>query len=374
METVKDYIDNSATLPLILEWAEEIFGEDNVEFQLEKNIENDYIEDYSNEDFIGHIYIYIPEKPVTNEEGFCHKIFSCYIKIDVKKDFRVGGFNFTRSSISNREANKGYLFSHCSAISVNAVRHAQADNLYYDLWRSPCLGTGPIVTSLSRLQVTFSEENWKIFLNDLDSYFEVESITGVPYIYMGSLYNNGNSNSSVNLGAQYTDIDNNREVTKTFLREFCEYLMHEDWYKEFSYNTSSGKIEATVTDLIDCYLKTTKMLEDFIDITIAKDAEYGNLYKQYLIPYNSICGTALIYQRTPSDSNYSDIHYDMGFTFKGNNVIFTVVPEPEPLNDDRKLGIDPNIFNILIYIFTKVALFINSNTYYVDTDIKRIFV
>ena len=70
----------------------------------------------------------------------------------------------------------------------------------------------------------------------------------------------------------------------------------------------------------------------------------------------------------------SDIHYDMGFTFKGNNVIFTVVPEPEPLNDDRKLGIDPNIFNILIYTFTKVALFINSNTYYVDTDIKRIFV
>ena len=29
METVKDYIDNSATLPLILEWAEEIFGENN---------------------------------------------------------------------------------------------------------------------------------------------------------------------------------------------------------------------------------------------------------------------------------------------------------------------------------------------------------
>ena len=238
METVKDYIDNSATLPLILEWAEEIFGEDNVEFQLEKNIENDYIEDYSSEDFIGHIYIYIPEKIVTNEEGFCHKIFSCYIKIGIKKDFRVGGFNFTRSSISNREANKGYLFSHCSSISVNAVRHAQEDNLYYDLWRSPCLGTGPIVTSLSRLQVTFSEENWKIFLNDLDSYFEVESITGVPYIYMGSLYNNENSNSSVNLGAQYTDIDNNREVTKTFLQEFCEYLMYEDWYKEFSYNTS----------------------------------------------------------------------------------------------------------------------------------------
>ena len=66
METVKDYIDNSATLPLILEWAEEIFGEDNVEFQLEKNIENDYIEDYSSEDFIGHIYIYIPKKIVTN--------------------------------------------------------------------------------------------------------------------------------------------------------------------------------------------------------------------------------------------------------------------------------------------------------------------
>ena len=374
METVKDYIDNNATLPLVLEWAEEIFGENNVEFQLEKNIENDYIEDYSNEDFIGHIYIYIPEKTITNEEGFCHKIFSCYIKINVKKDFRVGGFNFTRSSISNREANKGYLFSHCSAISVNAVRHAQADNLYYDLWRSPCLGTGPIVTSLSRLQVTFSEENWKIFLNDLDSYFEVESITGVPYILMGSLYNNENSNSSVTLGAQYTDIDNNREVTKTFLQEFCEYLMHEDWYKEFSYNTSFGKIEATVTDLIDCYLKTTKMLEDFIDITMTKDTERGTLYKQYLIPYNSIYGTALIYQRTSSDSNYSDIHYDMGFTFKGNNVIFTVVPEPEPLNDDRKLGIDPNIFNILIYTFTKVALFINSTTYYVDTDIKRIFV
>ena len=150
--------------------------------------------------------------------------------------------------------------------------------------------------------------------------------------------------------------------------------MHEDWYKEFSYNTSFGKIKATVTDLIDCYLKTTKMLEDFIDITMSKDTERGTLYKQYLIPYNSIYGTALIYQRTPSDSNYSDIHYDMGFTFKGNNVIFTVVPEPEPLNDDRKLGIDPNIFNILIYTFTKVALFINSNTYYVDTDIKRIFV
>ena len=116
------------------------------------------------------------------------------------------------------------------------------------------------------------------------------------------------------------------------------------------------------------------MLEDFIDITMAKDTECGTLYKQYLIPYNSICGKTLICQRTPSDSNYSDIHYDMGFTFKGNNVIFTVVPEPEPLNDDRKLGIDPNIFNILIYTFTKVALFINSNTYYVDTDIKRIFV
>ena len=39
METVKDYIDNNATLPLVLEWAEEIFGENNVEFQLEKNIE-----------------------------------------------------------------------------------------------------------------------------------------------------------------------------------------------------------------------------------------------------------------------------------------------------------------------------------------------
>ena len=45
METVKDYIDNSTTLPLVLEWAEEIFGENNVELQLEKNIKNDYIED-----------------------------------------------------------------------------------------------------------------------------------------------------------------------------------------------------------------------------------------------------------------------------------------------------------------------------------------
>ena len=42
METVKDYIDNSTTLPLILEWAEEIFGEYNVELQQVRDICNTF--------------------------------------------------------------------------------------------------------------------------------------------------------------------------------------------------------------------------------------------------------------------------------------------------------------------------------------------
>ena len=49
---------------------------------------------------------------------------------------------------------------------------------------TPCLGTGPIRSTVATLAVGYDEAIWQLFCLELDKYVRVESISGVPYRYL----------------------------------------------------------------------------------------------------------------------------------------------------------------------------------------------
>lgn len=138
--------------------AVDVLGEDNVDLQ------------------INNIIIHWDKIVITNENDSTHDIFNLYAKVGVSPMGRYGCVGLIRSTFTKDEALSGYVHSH--------VVRAQDG---YVKFETPCFGTGPIKNTMTSLARDYDEDLWRLFFVELDRFVRVESLTGVPYIRMGSI-------------------------------------------------------------------------------------------------------------------------------------------------------------------------------------------
>lgn len=119
------------------------------------------------------VIIYFPEVTVTNEANKSTVIKDLFARIPLLKSGRMAvPFRLTRATYTGAELMIGYMHSHCHSLNSNNPEN----------WDTPCLGTGPLKTTVYLLMREYDELRWGLFFWELDKFTQVESLAGIPYL------------------------------------------------------------------------------------------------------------------------------------------------------------------------------------------------
>ena len=364
---IEEYIEEKRTkLNEIVEWGEEIFGEGNIDVQIDDNI----IPNYKDTDYLiseydtfiytfATIYIYFSEKTVVNENNDRHKIYDGYIRFTIKPNMTLySNPVFTRSSLTIRELKARYIFSHCPSMSLASI--INLSNSGSTTFLSCCFGTGPIRTSMSRLYQDSTETNWKLFFNDLNNYFEVESLEGGPYIKMGTVTNPNSQfvNFTVDDFVSFPLSEN----TKTLYYKFIDYLYDNKWFESLEFLNDNGFIN--YSNLVSSlYEDVNKLFLRFIEALKEENSELLSDIDKLISEYTCIYSTGIEISSYEDMQNYlmqnntsieASFPLPLNFNFKGNPVFLTIKEEESDSESNIKKGFNILLFNRLMYSLTKL--------------------
>lgn len=365
---IEEYIEEKKTdLNEIVEWGEEIFGEGNIDVQINEDLIPNYKDtDYSISEYdsliysFATIYIYFSEKTVVNENNDRHKIYDGYIKINVSPRMTLNsGPVFTRSSLTIRELKAKYIFSHCPSMSLAAL--INLSNSGSTTFLSCCFGTGPIRTSMSRLSQDSSETNWKLFFNDLNNYFEVESLEGGPYIHMSRITNPDSQfmNFTVNDFVPLSLSEN----AKTLFYKFIDYLYDNKWFESLEFINDEGFINYSNVSMSSLYEDISKLFFRFIETLKEENSELLSSIDTLISEYIDIRNIGVELSSYDDAQNYlnqnntsieTSFPLPLNFTFKGNPVFLTIREEEPDSDSNIKKGFNVPLFNRLMYSLTKL--------------------
>ena len=129
------------------------------------------------------IYIWWPRVTVTNEYNKSVNIQDLYAKIEIQGDgtipYECNGFRLNRATYTREQFMSNYMHSHINVIPKNNFADFQI----------PCLGRGPIISTIGTLKNDYDEATWMLFCQELSMYVTVESISGGPYHRMENIGN-----------------------------------------------------------------------------------------------------------------------------------------------------------------------------------------
>lgn len=364
---IEEYIEEKKPkLNEIVEWGEEIFGEGNIDVQIDNNLVIRYKdEEYSELEYdslistFAVIYIYFSEKIVVNEDNDRHRIYDGYIRFPIRPTMTLNGNPiFTRSSITMRELKAKYIFSHCPSVSLAAL--INLSNTGDPVFLSCCFGTGPIRTSLSRLYHESTEINWKLFFNDLNNYFEVESLEGGPYIKMGTVTNPNSQfmNFTIDDFVPFPLSEN----AKTLYYKFIDYLYDNKWFESLDFINDNEFINYS-NPVVSLYEDVNKLFLRFIDTLKEENSELLSDIDKLISEYTCIYSTGIEISSYEDIQNYlmqnnasieASFPLPLNFNFKGNPVSLTIKEEEPDSESNIKKGFNILLFNRLMYSLTKL--------------------
>lgn len=178
----------------------------------------------------GFILVHFPHVRVTNENDRFVDINNLWVKVGIKASGAgIGYFTMNRSEYELSHMKADYMHSHISGIPFSD----------FTKFRTPCLGSGPIKSTVATLAVGYDEAIWQLFCLELDKYVKVESLSGVPYRYLEKIGNNNdmvhgevdfsmNNNIRINYNSNFCTAD---------MRDFLKYLIEN---KKFKFNFIRG--------------------------------------------------------------------------------------------------------------------------------------
>ena len=130
------------------------------------------------------ILVWWPEVTVTNENARSVFIYDLYAKIEIKPDGTIPaenrGFQLNKATYTVKQFTSGYQHSHTPSFHRNSSTPVAR-------WQNPCLGSGPINSTITTLRTDCDEMTWMLFCEELSLYVTVESLAGVPYIKLESI-------------------------------------------------------------------------------------------------------------------------------------------------------------------------------------------
>lgn len=164
------------------------------------------------------IYVWWPHVTVTNEFNRSVSIQDLYAEIKVDLEglipYEFPGFLLNRATYSKEQFLSDYMHSHIRGIPKNN----------FSQFESPCLGRGPIRSTINTLKIDYDIAEWMLFCQELSMYVTVESIEGGPWRRMENI-------GSYTIANGYTDYDFSKDFlyplffTTLMRKEFIKYYL-----------------------------------------------------------------------------------------------------------------------------------------------------
>lgn len=164
------------------------------------------------------IYVWWPHVTITNEYNKSVHIQDLYAEIKVNLEglipYEFPGFLLNRATYSKEQFLSDYMHSHIIGIPK--------DN--FSQFKSPCLGRGPIRSTINTLKTDYDIAEWMLFCQELSMYVTVESISGGPWRRMENI-------GSYTIANGYTDYNFSSDFlyplffTVSMRREFIKYYL-----------------------------------------------------------------------------------------------------------------------------------------------------
>lgn len=334
--------------------AEEKFGEERIDYQLPSIAETrgfDSIQEYygflqgqygrGGRYSILDMIIYFPHKTVIcNETGQTHDVKDIYCKVGLLNNSSFS-ISTGRATYSIAEMNSGYTHSHVSGISTPGR-----------VWLITCLGNDSSPLNRLRDASTRDDLDWINVFNEIDRFYEVESLRGVPYIRMENISEQGYYTSPKDplyqsshdklykLDAQFSDF---AYYVLGRIKEDNHLISNIDG--EFTINVSLYDFKLLLTNYIVDYLK---MQESILGVN------YKDVEKQFkkVLEENVITkyGEYTSVGHRGRGFSYRDTYL---FTFKGRRILRKV-----NMTDRERFYLMPNK-EFQTYVFLKILIMLN---------------
>lgn len=293
------------------------------------------------------IYVYWPKVTVTNEHDKSIDIQDLYAKIVVNVagtiPYEEVGFKLNRATYTEEQFGSSYLHSH--------IQNIPYDN--YTKFMVPCLGNGPIKSTIDSLKTEYDEALWMLFCQELSMYVTVESLKGVPWKRLEEVTNKSKESISVTYEKQlsiynFTDI----LPSGTLITFISYYLKH--GHLTFSYDgyrfvPGMDAIHYLI-DLTNCFIECVNTGKIVLEGDLKKLIRKAVL-KEVAILDNEV----YVFNNTTNIHDISECIGQPVLTFKGKQVTLNILKEEEKERTESLL-LNTKIAN---YIMDKVLNIIN---------------
>lgn len=289
----------------------EFFGEENVDLQEQT------------------ILIHFPKVKVTNEHNRSVDITHLWVKVTLSLDGTIAGyFQMMRSELTLEQFRSGYSHSH--------IRSVHADN--FSRWADPCLGSGPIRNTIASLSTQFSEEMWGLFCLELSKYVTVESLLGVPYMYLEKI---GATN---NVTAQEIQFPLNPIVRypsrfEPYITALIPFILSK---KPFGFNFYNGSYGIAMSDR-DLFVTLSNLfIEWHNSLPVEQRTPREELFSEDILFKGKCIGNKLYYLYSSeynAETNYDRLIGRSLFRFKNRTITFNITNTVKPIEDDPNTSI-----------------------------------
>lgn len=310
----------------IYEVFKDYYGEENVDFQKQD-------EDLYN------IIVYLPKVTVTNENDESIDITDLYVRTSINDEgLMIGSFGMTRGSYIKSQVLYDYCHSHAKTIPLGRE------------FSKCCLGSGPIVHTISQLQYECDLDRWALYCYELDKYTQVESISGVPYHYLNRVSTSGYEeeeyhsdydkliNSSI--GEDPRVLTEDPSIINT-IRGFVFYLVKENKLNfipcgshYFIGHSFNEYISIITTAFVDFIKENGEDIQYYISKNILRGCSYDK---------------GKFFTRAVISMPYVDIEGREACVFKGKTIKVKVIDDIDQINDYPSVVFDFNMANYILY-------------------------
>lgn len=178
----------------------------------------------------GFILVHFPHVRVTNEHDRFVDINHLWVKVKIKASGAGAGyFTVNRSEYELSHMKADYMHSHVPGIPFSNFSN----------FMTPCLGTGPIRSTVATLAVGYDEAIWQLFCLELDKYVRVESISGAPHRYLERISTRGDTTSGeTDFSMRFTAFNDYSNIfSKEDMKNFVRHLVRN---KKLKFNFIGG--------------------------------------------------------------------------------------------------------------------------------------
>lgn len=297
------------------------------------------------------IYVWWPRVTITNEYNKSVNIQDLYAEIEIQGDgsipYECNGFRLNRATYTREQFLSNYMHSHINVIPKNNFTKFQI----------PCLGRGPIISTIGTLKNEYDEATWMLFCQELSMYVTVESISGGPYHRMETI---GNVSQNL-MYSGYT-------FGYTSKADFLSLFTNDDLKKFIQYYLKHGHLSLRYMDNI--FTWGMPYYEYIIDISNSFIDFYNKYYSTTAGNLDNCFSKGMLKQVIVADgkfynegdynsfdiNNFSEYQDKPVLTFKGKEIRTTII--------NNKQGSEATLTtvisnNVAMFILQKILRTIN---------------